>query len=367
MSENNTLLKDIYFSEDFVQRLAGDLAEAYPDFDSETFIACALSGGFSELALKEKMRHLTTCLHTTLPPDFAEALPILLAVAPGFPDFDGMVFSDYVAVYGLDDWDRSLPALRELTRTISAEFAIRPFLRHDPRRAMPYLVEWAADPDPAVRRLASEGCRPRLPWGMALPAFKRDPAPVLPILEKLKDDPSEDVRRSVANNLNDISKDNPQIVLEVAERWSGDSEEVDRVVKHACRTLLKSGDVRAMRLFGFAEPSAVRISGLAVDPPEPLIGDDIYFSYTLHVEAVAPLLLRLEYIMTFARARGKTSNKVFFLREGEFQPGTQEIRKKHSFRDLSTRKHYPGKHMIEIVVNGVIKSKISLQLLPAPT
>ena len=365
MSPENTALKDIFFSEDFIVRLAGDLAAVCPDFERDAFLDCALSEGLSDMALKEKMHHVTVCLHDVLPEEYAETLRLLLAVAPNYPTFDGMVFSDYVGRYGLHDWDLSLPALRELTRYVSAELAIRPFLRHDHRRAMPTLYEWASDADPAVRRLASEGSRPRLPWGMALPAFKRDPSPVLPILERLKDDPSEDVRRSVANNLNDIAKDNPDIVLDLAGRWIGTSEEVDRLVKHACRTLLKAGDVRAMRLFGFADPAAVRVSDLAVRPPDPRIGEDIQFSYTLEVQGTEALLLRLEYIMTFARARGKQSSKVFHHREGEFQPGSHTIRKKHSFRDLSTRNHYPGEHRIEIVINGVIKDRISLQLGPA--
>ena len=363
MTTDNPLLKDIFFTPQFFEQLAGELAVLYPPFDRAAFLSCATGGGFEEMALKQKMRHTTECLHTVLPNDYAQALAFLLQVAPHFRGFDGLVFSDYAALYGLHDWERSLPALREFTRTISAEFAIRPFLNQDPARALPYLYELAGDPDPAVRRLASEGSRPRLPWGEALPAFKQDPSPILPILEKLKDDPSEDVRRSVANNLNDIAKDNPQVVLDTAERWYGRSAEVDWVVKHACRTLLKAGNVRAMRLFGFADPAAIQVSDLAFEPERLAIGEDLVFSYALDVQTAEPELLRLEYAVLFIRANGKTSRKVFHQRETEFAPGRHTISKKHSFRDLSTRKHYPGEHGFEIIVNGVVKEQGTATLL----
>jgi 3-methyladenine DNA glycosylase AlkC len=363
MANDNPLLKDMYFTAEFAQRLATDLSAADVPFDEAGFLSCVQGEGFAELSLKQKMRHITGCLHAALTDDYAQTLPALLAVAPAYASFDGMVFSDYVACYGLDDWDRSLPALRELTRYISAEFAIRPFLDADPDRALPYLYQWAADPDPAVRRLASEGSRPRLPWGMALNGFKRDPAPILPILEQLKDDPSEVVRRSVANNLNDIAKDNPDIVLDIAESWYGESEEIDRVVKHACRTLLKRGDIRAMRLFGFGEPGNITVNDLSFTPDVLAIGEDLVVTYELVVKTAAPALLRLEYAVVFAKARGKTSRKVFHQREAEFAPGSHQIRKKHSFRDLSTRKHYPGQHLFEIIVNGIVKGRGSVELL----
>jgi 3-methyladenine DNA glycosylase AlkC len=364
MTTDNPRLKDIFFTKQFFEQLAGELAALYPPFDRAAFMSCALGDGFEDMALKQKMRHTTECLHALLPDDYAQALSILLAVAPNHASFDGMVFSDYVACYGLHDWDLSLPALREMTRTISAEFAIRPFLRDDPQRALAYLYEWAEDSDPGVRRLASEGSRPRLPWGIGLPAFKTDPTPILSILEQLKDDASEDVRRSVANNLNDIAKDNPAIVLDIAERWYGQSEEVDRLVRHACRTLLKAGNLRAMRLFGFAEPADVHIKNLVLDPRELAVGEDIVISYDLEVDTAESLPLRLEYAIIFARSGGKTSRKVFHHRESEFAPGRHAIRKKHSFRDLSTRKHYAGEQGIEIIVNGVVKGRGVVRLLP---
>jgi 3-methyladenine DNA glycosylase AlkC len=363
MTSDAPLLKDVFFPTNFFEQLAAEVAALYPSFDRASFLACATGGGFEEMALKEKMRHATKCLHAFLPDDYAQALDLLLKVAPQFPGFDGMVFSDFVALYGLHDWQHSLPALREFTRTISAEFAIRPFINQDPERALPYLYEWAADPDPAVRRLASEGSRSRLPWAEAIPAFKADPTPILPILEKLKGDPAEDVRRSVANNLNDISKDNPQVVLDLAESWYGETGDVDWVVKHACRTLLKRGDMRAMRLFGFADPAQVQVSSLTFRPAELSIGEDLLFSYELDVQTAEPRLLRLEYAVNFVRSKGKSSRKVFHQREFEFAPGLHTISKKHSFRDLSTRTHYPGEHLFEIIVNGVVKKQGSVRLL----
>jgi len=359
---DNPLLKDLYFTDSFLQSLADDLAQREPDFDRRAFLACCRGSGFEAMVLMNKMRHITGCLHAHVPGDYAAVLELFLEIAPAYTGFDGLVFSDYVAQYGRDDWERSLPALRELTRVVSAEFAIRPFLRQDAQRAVPTLYEWAGDPDPAVRRLASEGSRPRLPWGMALTVFKRDPSPILPILARLRADPSEDVRRSVANNLNDIAKDHPELVLDLAYEWLGESEEVNRLVKHACRTLLKAGDTRAMRLFGFADPAQVQVAGLAVDPPQPSIGDSVFFGYDLLVETERPAQLRLEYALTFARGGERSSRKVFFQREATFEPGRHSVKKKHSFRNLSTRKHYPGAHVLEIIVNGVIMATLEFEL-----
>lgn len=263
-----------------------------------------------------------------------------------------MVFPEFVEVYGLEDWERSLPALEFFTSFGSSEFAMRPFLHQAPERAMPFVLKWAESSNHHVRRLASEGCRPRLPWAMALPKFKADPSPILPVLEKLKDDESEYVRKSVANNLNDISKDHPELMIEICERWFGHSPRTDWIVKHACRGLLKSRHERALTLFGFGDNGQVEVANFKVGKKRLRIGEDLAFDFDLHVNGSDERKLRLEYTIDFVKANGKSSKKVFQISEKSYCAGVYPVRKKHATADLTTRKHYPGRHQLAIVVNG---------------
>lgn len=211
------------------------------------------------------MRHITTALFGFLPADYRTALDVLRRAAPLLTNygFVRMICPDFVKAHGLDDWEASIPALEEFTQQVSAEFAIRPFIVRYPDRTMAKMLEWAQHENPGVRRLASEGCRPRLPWAMALPALKADPSPILPILEQLKDDESESVRRSVANNLNDISKDNPDVVIEVLRRWqTHDGGEIQWITNHALRTLLKKGRAEAFELLGYPSDPAIAVRNL---------------------------------------------------------------------------------------------------------
>jgi 3-methyladenine DNA glycosylase AlkC len=267
-----------------------------------------------------------------------------------------------VECYGLDNWDISIPALALFTQYSSSEFAIRPFLAKDPKKGMGHMLQWAKDENPHLRRLASEGCRPRLPWAMALSGFKKDPTPILPILETLKDDPSEYVRMSVANNLNDISKDHPGLVLEISEKWLGQSKNTDWIVKRACRTLLKEGNTQALLLFGFGDPGHIDVKKLTFSTPSLTIGDDFRFTFEMSFESDEEFRIRLEYGIDFVKANGKLSRKIFQIREASFEPGTHTISRKHSFQDLSTRKHYPGQHRMAIIVNGVEKLNAKFDL-----
>jgi hypothetical protein len=197
---------------------------------------------------------------------------------------------------------------------------------------------------------------------MALPHFKKDPSLILPVLEKLKNDESEFVRKSVANNLNGISKDHPDLVLDICERWYGQNSNTDWIVKHACRTMLKAGNKRAMRLFGFSDPRHLSVASLTLAQQTLPIGDEQTFTFELTVATEEACKARLEYVLHFARPKGKSSRKVFQLREGSFEPGHHTISKRHSFADQSTRKHYPGQHRVVIVVNGVEMADAHFQL-----
>ena len=355
-------LKDLFFTTSFIAQLGDAIQQIYPDFDKEQFTSLVYDGTWETKELKAKMRHVTHCSHKALPEDYPEALEILTKIASAFRGFEAMVFPDYVECYGLDHWDLSLSALAFFTKLCSSEFAIRPFLARDPERAMATLRVWAEDEDHNVRRLASEGCRPRLPWAMALPTFKKDPSLILPVLEKLKNDDSEYVRKSVANNLNAISKDHPELVLDICERWIGQTKNTDWIVRHACRTMLKAGNRRALLLFGFADPTDMGVENLRLDEETLSIGEDLHFAFDLRVNAQEACKVRLELGAYYVKARGKLSRKVFHIREDCFAPGIHSISRKHSFADQSTRKHYPGEHQISIIVNGVEKAKANFEL-----
>lgn len=353
-------LKDMFFTRESVEKFADAIKRHHAPFDKPRFFELMFDASFDEKELLEKMRHTTRCLHDTLPGSYEEALDILIKSAPDVKGFEAMALPDFVATYGLGHWDLSLPALGHFTKYYSSELAIRPFLEKEPEKGMAHMAEWADDKNPNVRRLASEGCRPRLPWAMALPKFKKDPRPILPILEKLKNDDSEDVRRSVANNLNDISKDNPELALEICEKWYGVSEETDKIVKHACRTLLKAGDKRALALFGFGDPSLIEVTNLKLDKRTLSMGEDLHFSFDLSVAGQSKV--RLEYAVYYVKASGKRSKKVFQIMEKSYDKGTYPIKRKQAFQEQTTRKHYAGTHQIAIIANGEEKARASFEL-----
>lgn len=356
------LLKDRFFTHSSMNKMAETIQQFYPKFNKEKFLNLVFDKSFESKELKERMRHVTLCLHETLPQSYPEALEILKQVAPQIRGFEAMSLPDYVELYGMEDWDFSLPALGYFTKYASSEFAIRPFLDKEPEQVMTYMSKWAEDEDQNVRRFASEGCRPRLPWAMALPKFKKEPRPIFPILEKLKNDESEFVRKSVANNLNDISKDNPDLMLDMCERWYGQSKNTDWIVKHACRSLLKAGNKRALLLFGYSDPSHISVETFQLDKESVVIGDDVHFSFALNINEPKKSKVRLEYAVYFMKAKGQRSKKVFKITENTYASGRHEFSKKHSCADQSTRKHYPGEHHIGIIVNGEEKAKASFGL-----
>ncbi|MFC1725142.1 DNA alkylation repair protein [candidate division KSB1 bacterium] len=359
MSEN---LKDMFYTESSINSIADVIKKYYPEFDKEKFLSLIYDDTWKDRELKQKMHHLTIALNKTLPSSYTESLEILKKTIPYIKGFEVMSWPDYVELYGIDDWENSLPALAFFTKFASAEFAVRPFIAKDPERMMKFMRELADDGDHKVRRLASEGCRPRLPWAMALPVFKKDPSLILPILEKLKKDESDSVRRSVANNLNDISKDNPEIVLNICEKWAGQSKDIDAIVKHACRTMLKNGNKRVMMLFGYVASENINVENLSTDKNEVVIGEKVQFFFDLVNMEKKSTKIRIEYAVYYAKSKGKISKKVFQLTEKTYKPGNHAISKNHSFEEMSTRKHYEGKHDISVIVNGVEKAKTSLIL-----
>jgi 3-methyladenine DNA glycosylase AlkC len=313
------------------------------------------------------MRHITTVMHDFLPADYRTALAILRGAAPLLSayGFQNTVFSDYVAVYGLDDWEASIPALEQFTKLVSAEFAVRPFIVQDKDRMMAQMLRWAQHEDARVRRLATEGSRPRLPWGIALPALQVDPALILPILEQLKSDSSEDVRRSVANNLNDISKDHADLVIDVLRRWlAHDTEEMRAMASRALRTLLKAGHPDALELLGYPPDPAVAVRNLMVAPETIPMCGSVTLSFDIESLGEAPQNLMIDYVVYLMRANGKQTPKVFKLTKRTIQPGEAlSISKVIDFRPVTTRKYYPGPHGVSPKVNGRLLGRVEFWLV----
>ncbi|MCD9020522.1 hypothetical protein [Cohnella silvisoli] len=345
-------LKAMYH-EPFLRAFVHIVKKAYPAFDGEAFVRLTLGPGWDELELKGRMHRIAESLGATLPAEYERALDVLEAIADECHGFPYLFFPDFVETYGLDHWDRSVAALEKFTRMSSSEFAVRPFLKRDQPRMMAQMEARSKHPNEHVRRLASEGCRPRLPWADALPALKRDPAPIWPILEQLKADPSEYVRRSVANNLNDISKDHPEQVLAIAQAWKGVSEETDWILRHGCRGLLRAAHPEVMALFGIMPQPEVQVKDWAVTPTEVATGGSVEFRYSLQVPDGEPIKLRVELAAFFPRTTGKYYRKLFKLSEKVVSGGVLlQGGRRFSFADLSTRRHYPGIHRLALVVNG---------------
>ncbi|MFC5470173.1 DNA alkylation repair protein [Cohnella suwonensis] len=344
-------LKAMY-DEAFLRAFAGKVAEAHRPFDGEAFVRTALGSGWDGLELKGRMRRITESLGATLPSEYGKALDVLESISDECRGFPYLFFPDFVEAFGLDHWDRSIAALERFTKLSSAEFAVRPFIRRDQARMMAQMERWSQHPDEHVRRLASEGCRPRLPWADALPTLKRDSGPIWPILEALKADSSEYVRKSVANNLNDISKDHPELALEVATRWFRRRPETDWIVRHGCRGLIRAANPEAMALFGIV-PRQVDVLEWEIEPKALRIGESVDFRYALRVPEGESAKLRVELAVSFPRSTGKTYRKLFKLSEKECEGGSR-LRggRSFSFADLSTRRHYPGVHGMALVVNG---------------
>jgi 3-methyladenine DNA glycosylase AlkC len=355
-------LKEMFDTARFRQ-IAADVTAVYPDFDSEKFLALSLPE-LESRALMQRLRLMTESLHQTLPSDYDKALAILRKLAPRIGhSFVSLILPEYVSLYGLENFTTSLAALRFFTAFGSSEFAVRHFLRHDLKRTLAVMEIWSHDTNEHVRRLASEGSRPRLPWSFRLDELITDPSPVITILENLKGDPSLYVRKSVANHLNDITKDHPNWVLDRVEGWPLDDAHTAWIVKRALRTLIKKGDTRALAVIGAGEKAEVNVREFVVQPQELRLGDRLSLSLTL--ESTSPKTQRLvvDYAVHYVKKSGGTSAKVFKWKELSLDPGTSvTLTRSQSIRDFTTRIHHPGRHVVETMVNGESLAKSHFDL-----
>lgn len=355
-------LKNLY-TQTFIEQFAGRMERISSRFDGERFVGLVLDESWERKEFKERVRHITLALTAALPASYGEALEALVEAAPDCRGVEYLFLPDFVEVNGLDDWERSIDALAKLTPYSSAEFAVRPFIRRDPERMMTQMAKWTGHESEHVRRLASEGCRPRLPWAQALDAFKADPAPILPILEALKEDDSLYVRKSVANNLNDIAKDHAPLVLELASRWQGAHPYTDWIVRHGCRTLLKQAHPEALRLFGLDDSGGIEVLAVGLPQTSVNFGGELPFTVRLQNGSGVPRKLRVEYEIGYRKASGRLAPKRFKLSERIYEPGTSVVTGKISFKPLTTRRHYPGAHRLAIVVNGEEKASLPFDLV----
>jgi 3-methyladenine DNA glycosylase AlkC len=361
-------LKEVY-DQKFFESLCQALKKAYPSFNQKKFLVLVLDKNWPQRELKQRMRHISICLNQALTNSYPQNIEILKQTATlvkkdKMSGLSLVIFADYVEVFGLDDFQTSIAALEFFTEYGSAEFAIRHFLVKYKKPTLKQMLLWTKNKNYHIRRLASEGCRPRLPWGIALVQYKKNPQPILPILEILKDDSEEYVRRSVANNLNDISKDRPEIALDLAEKWlKNANDNLQKLVKHGLRGLLKKGDKRALQLFEINDDHQASIELFAIkfarrfDLQKNLVkvGEDLEFSFKLinHKKIKIRQIIRLEYAIYFLMKNGKHSKKIFQIIQKDLDEGEFIFTKKHSFRVISTRKYYSGEHRIGLVLNGV--------------
>jgi 3-methyladenine DNA glycosylase AlkC len=352
------------FGGDVPARIGAMIEAVHPDFPTGAFVANCLDG-YDELELTPRARKISDGLARYLPPERAAAIEILVAsLGPKIERLEGMepfiylphVF--FVAEHGLDCFEESLHAQYELTQRFTAEFSIRAFLDRYPAETLARLNEWASDPSLHVRRLVSEGTRPRLPWAPRLRRFQEDPGPVIELLEQLKDDPEEFVRRSVANNLNDIAKDHPDLVVDICRRWLQDAPAPRRrLVNHGLRTLIKQGHPGALELLGFGYDSPVTVAKLTVTPDRPAIGTKVVIEALIRNDTDAAQPVVIDLMVHFVKANGSSAPKVFKGASFQLAPGkVRQVNKTVSLAQHTTRTHHPGIHRVEVLVNGVAKA-----------
>lgn len=362
-----------------VSAAGAHLQRVWPQFDRVAFDARALAG-LDGLELKARAMQIADALEATLPSDFLHAADLIEAALgpPGKGDeLSGLRTSDaglagwicwplgeFVARRGLAQPARALQALHALTQRFTAEWALRPLLLKYPERVFATLEQWTRDASAHVRRLVSEGSRPRLPWGLQLKPLIVDPRPCLPLLEALIDDPSAYVRRSVANHLNDIAKDHPGLLAEFVARHLPEAGAQRRqLLRHGCRTLIKQGDARILQLFGLGKYLAGQLQ-LKLGRPAVVIGAALEFELQLRSSVAHTQALVIDYVIHHQRANGSSSPKVFKGWRLQLAPGAPvQLNRRHSFRPITTRKYFAGSHRIEVMVNGQMLAQASFDLV----
>lgn len=352
------------FADPVLRRIAAQVSAVHPGFGTAAFLRDCRAG-FEALSLMQRVRRVGEALHRHLPANFDAALDVVeRALGPaheGWKEGEGIAafarapYLEWVALAGLNQPQRALPALARLTRHFSAEFAIRPFLAQHLELTLEHLVTWVQAADPRVRRLASEGSRPLLPWGLHVRALKQDPGRCLALIEPLVADPDEVVRRSAANHLNDVSRLDAALALAHARRWLDRGGVASAAVRHGLRTLVKAGHPEALGLQGYGIGAAVVLRGLRLSSRRVPVGGMLALSFELHHAGEAPVRVCVDYAIGYASARGAPRRKVFKGADLQLGPGeTCALVLRRDFVPRSTRALHPGAHSVEVLVNGQV-------------
>lgn len=351
------------FNKKFYEQFAQEFNKIDKNFHPEKFIKDVTKNS-EHLSLNERMRNTSIVLKNYLPSDYKKSLELLFKVIPNIKrDYTSLVFPDFVGLYGHNDFNNSMEALKYFTQFGSSEFAIREFLKRDFDKTIKVMNDWAEDKNHHVRRLASEGCRPRLPWSFKLDEVIKNPKVTLSILEKLNSDEELYVRKSVANHLNDISKDNTDWMLQILNGWDKNNANTYWIIKHASRTLIKKGNIQSLSLFDFEKNVKVNVAEFKLNKTKLKLGEVLQFDFDVISEKSKSQKLVIDFAVHYVKKSGERSAKVFKLKEIDLKPKqTISISKKHRFQDFSTRKHYSGKHIIEILINGISVHKKQFEL-----
>jgi 3-methyladenine DNA glycosylase AlkC len=353
-----------FFSKALVRRLAGDIARVHPGFPVRDFTNDACRG-LDALELLDRGRHIADALGAHLPSSYPDAIEILLqslgpehatneSIGVGMAPFFYLPHTLFVAERGLEHFDLSMRAQYELTKRFSAEGSIRPYIARDPERALAFLQSWATDENPHVRRLVSEGTRLRLPWAARVGWLDQNPERVLALLELLKDDASTMVRRSVANNLNDLSKARPDLLIRTAGAWLEEASSERRIlIEHALRSAVKRGNTDALRLLGFGQAPRVSLEAVSFSPQRVRIGGRVAMKFALKSTSTRHQHLLVDVAVHFLKARRVGAPNVFKLGRIALGPRERvELRTSFSLAVHTTRRPRPGRHAVDVIVNG---------------
>lgn len=360
-----------WFDEDAAGALAEQFKAVWRPFETERFLGHATKE-ISQLEFHGRVQQFARALALCLPQSPPEALAVLRKSLPPVVESEEPIkggwlqwpLGQFIADQGLEHFEDSFLTMTELTKRFSSEFAVRPFVERYPERSFERLLSLTEHPNPHVRRWCSEGVRPLLPWGKKLKSLVEDPSPIWPILEALKDDPALYVRRSVANNLNDISKNHPDLVLARCKGWSNsEGPDRDRLIRHGLRTLIKEGHPEALALLGFHSPEGLELK-VDVEPSRISVGDSVLMTITLHNLSGQAQDLLVDYAVEYVRQKGKLSEKVFKWTKILLEPQSwTRLEKRHAMRVTTIRALYPGLHRIGIQVNGQRLGEASFELV----
>lgn len=355
--ESENAFKNL-INDNVVDQIAREIKLFYPDFNSKKF--SVVSKRFPDLELKARVVAISQALKLYLPPEYPNALRILVKVIKNkkLSGFSLWPFSEFIGQHGLDHFDESLQAMYYLTKEFTSEFAVRPFFIKDHKKVLKFFHRWVTDKNVHIRRFVSEGSRPLLPWGLRLNIFKENPQLSVALLNDLKHDPELYVRKSVANHLNDVTKFNPDLVIQTLRQWEKDvpTEHANKIAwikRHGLRTLIKKGHPSALKLMGVSDQAQVEIKNLKSDKINYKSNDKLNFKFTVQSKSAKKQKLIIDYVIYFVKANAKTTPKVFKLKTLTLEPKENlVVEKNHSLRPITTMVFYKGTHFLSIKVNG---------------